>query len=70
MVQRTKNSFFSDRLKEEAADWHTEIVENLTLAPDYDDWKKSLLERFLDASDKEQTKMKLFCLNAKTRAKD
>ena len=61
--------FFSDRLNDEAADWHTEFVENITVASDYDNWKESLVHRFQDKSDIENLKTKLLGLTQKPEQK-
>ena len=64
-----KIRFFSDRLKNEAVDWHLEYMENLNTAPQYEDWKKEIVNRFCDASDLEKLKNKLLTLTQKPEQK-
>ena len=64
-----KLRFYSDRLKDEALDWYTEYMDNLMIAPDYDEWKKDFIERFRDASDIEPLKRKLANLTQKPEQK-
>ena len=54
--------FFSDRLKDEAFDWHIEYMQQqktIGNKPDYETWKLAIIGRFQDASDVERNRVKL-----------
>ncbi len=46
-----KIRFFGDHLRGDAADWHTEFLENLEQATNYNQWKTSLKNTFQDDHD-------------------
>lgn len=59
-----KVRFFSDRLKDDAIEWHKNHLEKHAL-DDYDGWKKSLIEAFSDATDLENRRQELNNLKQK-----
>ncbi len=59
-----KVRFFSDRLKDDAIEWHKNHLEQNAL-DDYDGWKKSLIEAFSDATDLENRRQELNNLKQK-----
>ena len=54
-----KIKYFSDRLRSDAADWHSEYMERAQDKDDYEEWEKSLIKRFLTETEIENLKKQL-----------
>ena len=54
-----KVTYFSDRLKSDSADWHSEYMERAQDKDDYEEWEKSLIKRFLTETEIENLKKQL-----------
>ena len=57
---RRSKTFFSDRLKEEALEWHDNYVEEQGNHLNYEDWWKDIIERFQDSFDLATLKKKFY----------
>jgi predicted nucleic acid-binding Zn-ribbon protein len=44
---KDKIKYFSDRLRGDAADWHSDYIDHAADKEDYDAWEKALISRFL-----------------------
>ena len=64
-----KIRFFGDRLRGDAADWHSDFLESHPQTNNYTEWKKSLIETFEDENDKEKLKQRLHNLKQKPEQK-
>ncbi|EFX65884.1 hypothetical protein DAPPUDRAFT_116883 [Daphnia pulex] len=56
---RDKIKYFSDRLRGDAADWHSDYMDRATNRDDYDAWEKALINRFLTESEVENLRKQL-----------
>jgi hypothetical protein len=56
---KDKIKYFSDRLRGDAADWHSEYIDHAADKEDYDAWEKALINRFLTETEIENLKKQL-----------
>jgi len=56
---KDKIKYFSDRLRGDAADWHSDYIEHAINKEDYDAWEKALINRFLTETEIENLKKQL-----------
>ena len=57
--KKDKIKYFSDRLRGDAADWHTDYMERADDEEDYDAWEKALINRFLTETELENLRKQL-----------
>ncbi len=56
---KDKIKYFSDRLRGDAADWHSDYIEHAINKEDYDAWEKALTNIFLTETEIENLKKQL-----------
>jgi hypothetical protein len=56
---KDKIKYFSDRLRGDAADWHSDYIDHAADKEDYDAWEKPLISRFLTETEIENPKKQL-----------
>ncbi|EFX68095.1 hypothetical protein DAPPUDRAFT_114860 [Daphnia pulex] len=56
---KDKIKYFSDRLRGDAADWHSDYMDRATNKDDYDAWEKALINRSLTESEVENLRKQL-----------
>jgi hypothetical protein len=54
-----KIKYFTDHLRSDAADWHSEYMERAQDKDDYEKWEKSLIKRFLTETEVENLRKQL-----------
>ncbi|XP_046633328.1 myosin-11-like [Daphnia pulicaria] len=57
--KKDKIKYFSDRLRGDAADWHSDYMERAQDEEDYDAWEKALINRFLTETELENLRKQL-----------
>jgi hypothetical protein len=57
--KKDKIKYFSDRLRGDAADWHSAYIETANDQKDYDAWEKALINRFLTETELENLRKQL-----------
>ncbi|EFX78039.1 hypothetical protein DAPPUDRAFT_105600 [Daphnia pulex] len=56
---KDKIKYFSDRLRGDAADWHSDYIDYAADKEDYDAWEKAIISRFLTETEIESLKKQL-----------
>ncbi|EFX66137.1 hypothetical protein DAPPUDRAFT_116683 [Daphnia pulex] len=56
---KDKIKYFSDRLRGDAADWHSDYIDHAADKEDYDAWEKAIISRFLTETEIENLKKQL-----------